>query len=137
MACPITFEKLETKHIIYPIISIIFLIIYNYFIYKTKIFKNIATQHFIKIVFKSFGRSLAIIPYLLFKKEINEVDSSSINGKLFKKDYIYIFAEIFKIKKKIKYFIISLNMIIAFLFEILVSYLNYEKDAFFSLWVLK
>ena len=137
MACPITFEKLETKHIIYPIIAIIFLIIYNYFIYKTKIFKNIVTQHFIKIVFKSFGRSLAIIPYLLFKKEINGVGSSSINEKLYKKDYIYIFAEIFKIKKKIKYFIISLNMIISFLFEILVSYLNYEKDVFFSLWVFE
>ena len=95
--------KLDKKYIIYPIIAIIVIIIRNYFFFETKMFLNIVPQHFIKIIIKSFGKSLAIIPFFIFKKGVDysiKVDASSGNGNLHKKDYIYIFTELSKIQKK-------------------------------------
>ena len=138
MACLISCGALDIKHIIFPIITILVLIIQNYFFYKTDFFFHLGVQHFIKIIVKSLGKCLTIIPILIFKKEINysnEVNVIEKNKKFYKKEYEKIFSAITKIKKKRKYYIISLNMIINCSLEILGSYIKYEKDKFYSFWI--
>ena len=136
MACIISCGKLDTKNIIFPITAIIVLIIQNYFVYKTKIFQNLGNQHFIKVIIKSLGKCLTIIPILIFKEEINyskEVNPIEENKENNIKEYATIFKEIAKIKNKNKYYIISLNIIINCLFDILGSYIN---NKYFSFWIL-
>ena len=102
MAYLISYGKLDKKYIVYPTIAIIVLIIRNYFFFKTKMFKNLVSQHFIKIIINSLGKSLAIVPFIFFKKGVHysiKVDETNENGKLYKKQYIYSFTEISKIQK--------------------------------------
>ena len=103
MAYLISCGKLDIKHIIFPIIAIIVLIIQNYLLYKTKILRKLSIQHFIKIIIKSIGKSLTIIPILIFKKEINysnEINPIEENRKNKNKKYAAKFNEISKINKK-------------------------------------
>ena len=139
MAYLISCGKLDIKHIIFPIIAIIVLIIQNYLLYKTKILLKLSIQHFIKIIIKSIGKSLTIIPILIFKKEINysnEINPIEENKKNKNKKYAAKFNEISNINKKKKYYVISFNMIINCLFDILGSYIKYESDKFYSFWIL-
>ena len=102
MAYLISCGKLDKKYIAYPTIAIIVLIIRNYFFFKTKMFKNLVSQHFIKIIINSLGKSLAIVPFIFFKKGVHysiKVDETNENGKLYTKQYIYSFTEISKIQK--------------------------------------
>ena len=138
MAYLISCGKLGKNHIIYPIIAIIIIIIRNYIFFETKMYLNLIPQHFIKIIVKSFGKSLAIIPFIIFKKGVRysiKVDANSGNGKLHNKDYIYKFTEISKIQRKKKYFVLSFNLIISLLFEILSCYLKNDNEKLFSFWV--
>ena len=121
MAYLIRWGKLDKKHIIYPIIAIIIIIIRNCFFFETNMFSNLVPQHLIKVIIRSFGKSLAIIPFVIFKKGVDysiKVDESTDSGKLYNKEYIYKFTEISKIQKKKKYFVLSFSLIISLLFEI-------------------
>ena len=130
--------KLEKKHIIYPIIAIIILIIRNYFFFETTMFGNLNSQHFIRIIVNSFGKSLAIIPFLILKKGVHfsiKVTPSTESGKIYKKQYFYSFTEISKIQKKKKYFVLSFNLIIIFVFELLSCYIKNDNEKLFSFWI--
>ena len=75
------------------------------FFFETNMFSNLVPQHLIKVIIRSFGKSLAIIPFVIFKKGVDysiKVDESTDSGKLHKKEYIYKFTEISKIQKKKK-----------------------------------
>ena len=127
--------KVDMKHILYPIIPIIILIIRNYFFFKTDVFKNIRIQHFIKVIVISLGKCLAIIPFLIFKKEINHLKGVINPEKLEKNSEKENIQKITKIKKKKKYYIFSLNIIINFAHDILGSYIKLDKQKFYSFWI--
>ena len=139
MACPISFGKIDTKHIIYPIIPIIILIIQNYFVYKTEKLNNIGMHQLVKIIVKSFGKSLAVIPYLLFRKEINhslKINAFTKENLIYKKEYYKKIIIKNEILKKRKYFIILLNIVMNFGYEILIcNFTEIKEEKFFSLWI--
>ena len=137
MACLISIGKIDKKHIIFPIIVIIILTIQNYFFYRTKILENLAQHEFVKLAAKSFGKSLAIIIFLLFKKEIRYSDQkNTINREVYNKEYFENYIEKAEKLKKIKYIIIFLNMILNVAYEILVFHFTNKSEArYFSFWI--
>ena len=137
MACLISIGKIDKKHIIFPIIAIIILTIQNYFFYRTKILENLAQHEFVKLAAKSLGKSLAIIIFLLFKKEIRYSDQkNTINREVYNKEYFENYIEKAEKLKKIKYIIIFLNMILNVAYEILVFHFTNKSEArYFSFWI--
>ena len=139
MACKIiSYGQLDLKHIIYPIISIIILTIQNIVIHKTTYLVKLNTQHFMRIVVKSFGKSLTFIPFLFFKEEIRysiKQDTLSESEKYHKKEYINKYIAKTKRMKKNKYYIIYFNMIVNFLFEAFFAHIKIEKEVFFNVWI--
>ena len=139
MACPISIGKIDKKHIIFPIIAIILLIIQNYFVYFSKNFENIGRFVFIRLMSKSFGKSLAFIIFLLFRKRIRYADKkkdSEDNNKNYNKEYFENFLEKTEKLKKRKYCIIFFSMFLSFGFDILVCYFSEIKnDKYFSFWI--
>ena len=139
MVCLISLGKIDKQHIIIPIIALILLIVQNYFVYNSTKFDFIGKHQFIKLIAMSFGKTLAIIPFLLFKKNIrysDEVHSVSKNRYIYKKEYFENYLEKMEQIKKKKYYIIFLSMILSFSFNILLCHLAYIGDKkFFSFWI--
>ena len=139
MACPISFGKIDKKHFIFPIIAIILLTTRNYFAKFSKKLKDIEDHIFIKLISKSFGKSLALIIFLLFRKKIRYTDQKkeiAENNKNYNKEYFENFLEkTAKLKRK-KYFIIFFNMVLSLCFDILVCFFSKIKyERYFSFWI--
>ena len=96
MVCLISLGKIDKQHIIIPIIALILLIVQNYFVYKSDKLEFIGKHQFIKLIAMSFGKSLAIIPFLLFRKDLgysDEVNSVSKNKNIYTKEYCENYLE--------------------------------------------
>ena len=139
MACPISIGKIDKKHFIFPIIAIILLIIQNYFVYFSDKFDNIGHFVFIRLMYKSFGKSIALIIFLLFRKRIRYAYKKKVlaeNNNNYNKEYFENFLEKTEKLKKRKYCIIFFNMFLSFGFDILVCFFSKIKyERYFSFWI--
>ena len=140
MACKkiISYGQFDLKHIIYPIITITILTIQNIVNFKTSYLEKLNTQNFMKVIVKSFGKSLTIVPFLCYKDEIRysiNPDTLTQSEKYQKKEYINKYIAKTKRMKKTKYYIIYFNIIVNFLSEAIFNNIKMEKDVYFNAWV--
>ena len=131
----ITFNKINTKYLIYPIIAIITLIIENYLLECTSFFNNIYDHTFVNIICKSSIQFLCLIPFLIIKikkeksTKKNKIETTENNKLIQNKEYL----ENIKNIKARKYPLIIFNSFINFLYLTLLF--NYYFDKFLSLWI--
>ena len=122
---------IDKKNIIYPIISSSLLIVHNYILSFTNFYSHIIKHLFILIISKSFGKSLAFIPFL-FKmryEKINEERKIMDKNKNFlKKEYI----EQIKNIQFNKYYFLLLTALLNFVYKVLYFYVQFE---FVGLWI--
>ena len=140
MACKkiISYGQFDLKHIIYPIITIIILIIQKIVNFKTSYLKKLNTQNFMKVIVKSFGKSLTIVPFLCYKDEIRysiNPDTLTQSEKYQKKEYINKYIAKTKRMKKTKYYIIYFNIIVSFLSDAIFNHIQIEELVYFNTWV--
>ena len=135
MSSYITFNKINTKYLIYPIIAIITLIIENYLLECTSFFNNIYDHTFVNIICKSSIQFLCLIPFLIIKikkeksTKKNKIETTENNKLIQNKEYL----ENIKNIKARKYPLIIFNSFINFLYLTLLF--NYYFDKFLSLWI--
>ena len=131
----ISIGKIDKKYIIYPISTIIILIIGNSLAYETNIFKNLSKHLFVKLISKSFGKSLALILYLFSKnKNKNLMKKKNIieNKLVYKKEYIMDAKK----KKLKKYSLIFLACLLNFSYKIFYHDFGGLDIGKYSLWIL-
>lgn len=132
MTSCITFNKVDTKYIIYPIIAMIILLIENYLLERTSFFNNIYDHTFINIICKSFFQFLSFIPFLIIKiRKAKTKEKPENENKLVvqNKDYLQNIQNL----QKRKYPLIILNSFIYFLYLTLLFQFYFDK--FLSLWI--
>lgn len=133
MACFITFGKMNLRYIVYPIVNIIFLIIYNYFKYKTSLLQNLSNHPIIEMINSSLGNSLLLIAYIILKvRDRYDRNSASLEGKLkYNEEYL---KTIKKMKPK-KYLLILIVSLSGYGYAGLYYIFDINDVKYFSLWI--
>jgi hypothetical protein len=130
MAC-INCGKID-KNIIFPIVSIIFIIIENIIFNKTIILNNFYRHIFIICIGQSLGKFLSFIPFIILNKKNKNLnkDNEIINDKLvYKKEY-------YEKYRKIKYKKFGLIILFSFL-NFILNIIYYRIMIFieFDFWI--